>query len=498
MPESPTNIDPQSSPEPQKQGGVSKWLDERTGWYNIMRELLEERIPGGARWSYVFGSGLLFVLLSQVVTGIFLAMYYVPSADHAHTTIAYIMKVVSDGAFLRSIHAYGASIMVILLVIHVTQTFMYGSYKGRRELLWLSGCILFALVLGMAFTGYLLPWDERSYFATAVGTNAMSEAPVVGQWLKLALRGGPGMGTITISRFFALHVFLLPLGLLTFVGAHLFLFRKAGPAGPPSADPIAPKGKTETFYPKQVVMDAVFALLLIIILALLAHFIPKTLGPSANPADTSFIPRPEWYYRPLFQWLKYWEGPLVIVGILVVPGIIAALLLGLPFYDRRPERRPWRRPIAAGIFCFVLGALIVLGIVSYRVDQDDPNVAAQLARQDEAEKQLMSQPFRPELAGGSALSGASASTASPAPANPLAAKGKQIFESQGCVVCHGEGGVGTSMAIKLVGIGQQLSADKLAFLVHHPNAKMKAGGMPSFPLSDSDMKALTTYLDSLK
>ncbi|MGH9401208.1 MAG: cytochrome b N-terminal domain-containing protein, partial [Terriglobia bacterium] len=197
MPESPISPNPYPSLPPEDQGTLAEWFDRRMGWRSLMREALEERIPGGARWAYVFGSGLLFLLLSQAVTGIFLAMYYVPSADHAHTTVAYITKVVSDGAFLRSVHSYGASLMVILLVIHVTQTFMYGSYKGRRELMWISGCILFALVLGMAFTGYLLPWDERAYFATAVGTNAMSEGPVIGQWLKLALRGGAGMGTLT-------------------------------------------------------------------------------------------------------------------------------------------------------------------------------------------------------------------------------------------------------------------------------------------------------------
>lgn len=492
MPESPLKIDSQPAVPPEHQGAIAEWFDCRTGWRNLMREALYERIPGGARWAYVFGSGLLFLLLSQAVTGIFLAMYYVPSADHAHTTVSYIVKVVTDGAFLRSVHSYGASIMVILLVIHITQTFLYGSYKGKRELMWVSGAILFALVLGMAFTGYLLPWDERAYFATAVGTNAISEGPVIGQWLKLALRGGAGMGTLTLSRFFVLHVFLIPLGLLAFVGAHLFLFRKAGPAGPPS--PEAAKKKVGMFYPKQVVMDSAFALLLIIILALLAHFVPKGLGPSVNPADTAFIPRPEWYYRPLFQWLKYWEGPLVVIGILVVPGIIAALFVGLPFYDRRPERRPWRRPIAVGTFCFILGALIVLGIISYRVDDNDPAVAAQLQRQDQAEKQFMQTPFVPETAGGSNGSAAPGAAA----ANPLVAKGKQIFESQGCVVCHGEGGVGTAMAVKLIGVGQRIPTDQLANLIRHPNAKMRAGGMPSFPLSDDDMKSLTTYLNSLK
>ena len=171
-----------------------------------MREALDEPIPGGARFAYVFGSALLFIFISQVITGVFLALYYVPSADHAHTTVAYITKAVTAGSFLRSIHAYGSSAMVILLLLHVTQTFLYGSYKGRRELLWLSGCVLFVLVLCMAFTGYLLPWDQKAYFATAVGTNIAGEVPFIGAWLKSFMRGGADMGTLTLSRFFVAHV----------------------------------------------------------------------------------------------------------------------------------------------------------------------------------------------------------------------------------------------------------------------------------------------------
>jgi quinol-cytochrome oxidoreductase complex cytochrome b subunit len=178
------------------------WLNQRTGVDDLLQSALYEPIPGGARFAYVFGSGLLFIFISQVITGVFLALYYVPSADHAHTTVAYITKAVTAGSFLRSLHAYGASAMVIVLFLHLSQTYIYGSYKGRRELLWLSGCVLFALVLGMAFTGYLLPWDQRAYFATAVGTNAVTEVPVIGESLKRLMRGGTEMGTLTISRFF--------------------------------------------------------------------------------------------------------------------------------------------------------------------------------------------------------------------------------------------------------------------------------------------------------
>src|SRR5580704_9542896 len=181
------------------QSGLWGWLNRRTGIDDLLRSALYEPIPGGARLPYIFCSGLLFIFISQLITGIFLALYYVPSADHAHTTIAYITKTVTAGSFLRSLHFYGASAMVVVLLLHLAQTYIYGAYKCRRELLWLSGCVLFGLVLAMAFTGYLLPWDQRAFYATSVGTNAVSEVPLVGESIKRLIRGGTDMGTLTIS-----------------------------------------------------------------------------------------------------------------------------------------------------------------------------------------------------------------------------------------------------------------------------------------------------------
>src|SRR6266849_8568156 len=199
-----------------------RWNEARTGLGSLLHHALDEPIPGGAKLAYVFGSALLFLFLSQIVTGVFLAMYYVPSADHAHTTVSYLAKEVSGGSFLRSIHSYGSSAIVIVLLMHLIQTFMYGSYKGRRELLWVVGCILLALMLGMVFTGYLLPWDQKAYFATTVGTNIFSEVPFVGNALKRLLRGGTEMGTLTLSRFFVLHVFLSPALIFLVVAQHVY------------------------------------------------------------------------------------------------------------------------------------------------------------------------------------------------------------------------------------------------------------------------------------
>ena len=304
------------------ESGLWGWLNRRTGLDDLLRSALDEPIPGGARFAYIFGSGLLFIFISQVITGVFLALYYVPSADHAHTTVAYITKAVTAGSFLRSLHAYGASAMVVVLFLHLSQTYIYGSYKGRRELLWLSGCVLFGLVLAMAFTGYLLPWDQRAYFATAVGTNAVSEVPWIGESIKRLMRGGTEMGTLTISRFFVAHVFLIPACIFALVASHIFLFRKAGAAGPVNEDPYHPKQKAELFYPRQVLMDLSLTALLIVGLGLLCFFVPMQLGPPANPADAQYVPRPEWYYLPIFQWLKYWHGSAAIVGVLVIPTLL--------------------------------------------------------------------------------------------------------------------------------------------------------------------------------
>ena len=472
--------------------GFRAWLDRRTGLDSLLRHALDEPIPGGAKIAYVFGSGLLFLFLSQVVTGVFLAMYYVPSADHAHTTVEYITKEVTGGSFLRSIHAYGSSAIIIVLLLHLTQTFLYGSYKGRRELVWVAGCALLLLMLGMAFTGYLLPWDQKAYFATTVGTNILSEVPWVGNALKRLLRGGTEMGTLTLSRFFVLHVFLIPACIFAFVAAHVYSFRKAGAAGPVRENPIQPKLPPQPFYPKQLVMDMGFAMLIIVALGLLSYFSPTELGPKANPSDTQFLPRPEWYYVPVFQYLKYWHGSTALLGILLIPAVVGLLLVGVPFFDRTLERRPWKRPISVGLFATVLLGLGALGLISHRQDLHNPGVAAQLKTQREATKEFMQAKFEPELSGGSMAAQNAALS------NPDAAKGKKLFEGQSCNACHGDSGLGTAAAPKLVGVGQKYNATQIESLLRRPTEKMTQGGMPAVDIPEDQLKLLIAYLQSLK
>src|SRR5437762_9475471 len=492
MADAPTPDGKQEEPHLNRRQRIYRWFDVRIGVGSLMHEALDEPIPGGARWAYVFGSVLLFLFISQTITGIVLALYYAPTADHAHTTVAYIVKEVTGGSFLRSLHAYGSSAVVIVLLVHLTQTFLYGAYKGRREVLWISGCALFGLMLAMAFTGYLLPWDQKAFFATTVGTNMASEVPLIGSLLKRFMRGGNEMGTLTLSRFFVAHVFLLPAAILGLVAAHVYLFRKAGAAGPPSEDPVNPRLPTQRFYPRQVVMDTIVALVMILILGALAHFAPTELGPKANPADTQYVPRPEWYYIPIFQWLKYWRGPYAIIGIIVIPAITAALLVLVPFIDRRLERRPWRRPIAVGIFLLILAGFIGMGLMSVRDDQRDPSIAKQVAKQREETEQFMREPFEPEPA----LSTLAA--ANVALADPLAAACKKVYESESCDAWHRENGTGTNAGAKLAGATAQNPADELSKRLTPATRKMIEGEMKPVDMPDEDLKALVAYIKSLK
>jgi len=469
---------------------VWKWIDRRTGADQILRYSLDEPIPGGARFAYVFGSALLFIFVSQVVTGICLALYYAPSPMTAHASVAYIVKEVAAGAFLRSLHSYGSSAMIVVLLLHLLQTFLYGAYKGKRELLWISGCTLSLLVLGMAFTGYLLSWDQSAYSAGSVGTDIVGQVPIIGDRLRLLLRGGAMMGALTLSRFYVLHILIIPALILSFIAVHIVLFRKAGAAGPTNEDPIRPHLPAETFYPKQVLIDMAFVLLVMGVLGMLSHFVPVTLGLEADPTNTRYLPRPEWYYLPMFQWLKYWEGWRTVIGVFIIPGILVVLLFLVPFMDRGVERRPWRRPIPVGGLFIVLIGLLWLGMTSRLDDSRDPIVAAQLAEQKQQEEVYFHSAFQPYSA--SSTAGGVAST----PLDATSALGKGIFDSHGCSGCHGESG-GGAVGPALTHISSQYPPAQLTALLKAPTAKMKAAGMVALTLNSAEMEGLVSYLASL-
>ena len=309
---------------------VIDWIDSRTGVKEILHEALYERVPGGARWRYVWGSTLVVAFVTQAITGIFLWMAYSPSTQTAWESVFYIQEVMPGGWFLRGIHHTMASMMVILLAIHFVQVVWDGAYRAPRELNFVLGLVLMLIVLGLSLTGYLLPWDQKGYWATNVGTELASQAPVTGSAIKKLAVGGPSYGHHTLTRFFALHAGVLPGALVAFLALHLALFRRHGlTAKQPQAGPDV------LFWPDQVLKDSVAALgVLVAVLAATLYTHGAELTAPADPANNYAAARPEWYFLFLFQFLKWFPGELEVWGAFVIPGLVVVVLFLMPWIGR--------------------------------------------------------------------------------------------------------------------------------------------------------------------
>jgi ubiquinol-cytochrome c reductase cytochrome b subunit len=335
---------------------LANWLDHRTGYRATLHHLLEEPLPKGTGWAFTTGSALLFLLGVQLLTGVVLTMYYVPAPLLAYDSVRFITDTLIYGWLLRGLHYWGSTFIVVAAAIHMMRVFFYGSYKAPREVTWITGVLLFLMILAFALSGYLLPWDQKAYWATTVTINIARSSPLIGEYIADVMRGGSQLGALTLGRWYAAHVFLLPAALIVFVVAHIALMRRHGISGPLKVKEGAPL----PFYPwhaikDTLVMAAVFALLLIFAVTLPAH-----LDEIANPADASFVPRPEWYFLSLFELLKYFPGPFEPLATLVIPGVVVGFLLVLPFLDRGPSRRPFSRGR-------LWVTLVMLGIVGWTI-----------------------------------------------------------------------------------------------------------------------------------
>jgi menaquinol-cytochrome c reductase cytochrome b subunit len=227
-----------TKPTPQEQAveagaSVVGWLDERTGTSPFLRGFLYRKVPKGTNWFYTLGSATMFAFLSQAVTGVFLAMYYEPDPTRAYESASRISNEVFLGELVRGMHRWGSTVMIVLIFLHMGRTFIFGAYKYPRELNWIIGVVLLVLTLAMGFTGYLLPFDQRSFWATVVGVNINASGPILGPYLADFLRGGAEFGGATLSRFYAIHMLLIPVLIAALIGAHLYLVAKLGTTAPP-------------------------------------------------------------------------------------------------------------------------------------------------------------------------------------------------------------------------------------------------------------------------
>lgn len=316
------------------------WIDHRTGLRGALHEALYERIPGGARWRYVWGSTLVFAFVTQAITGTFLWMAYSPSAQTAWESVFYIQSEMQGGWLLRGIHHFMAQSMVVLLALHLMQVVIDGAYRAPREFNFWIGLVLMQIVLGLSLTGYLLPWDQKGYWATQVATKLMGVIPLVGVPLQKLVVGGPSYGHHTLTRFFALHAGVLPALLVGFLVLHIAVFRRHG------IHAKQPLARTDaTFWPDQVLKDAVACLAVLCVTLLLVVWPALTgrsdgppgatlgaeLGAPADPASAYSAARPEWYFLFLFQFLKFFHGEQAeFIGAVVIPGAVMGLLFLMP------------------------------------------------------------------------------------------------------------------------------------------------------------------------
>lgn len=403
------------------------WLEHRTGLKPIVHSALYENVPGGARWRYVWGSTLTFTLVIQFITGIFLWMGYAPSSQTAWESVYYIQNVMQGGWLLRGIHHYTAQLMIILLALHLMQVVIDGAYKAPREINFWFGLILLQLVLALSLTGYLLPWDQKGFWATTVATNLLAVIPLVGPGLQKLIVGGPEYGHHTLTRFFALHAGVVPAMIIALLVGHIYLFRRHGlTAKEPKRRPDA------AFFPDQVLKDAV-ACLAVLATVLFLILRPRIfsghaplgaeLGAPADPSEPYSAARPEWYFLFLFQFLKGFPGGTEFWGAIVIPGLIMLVIFLMPFIGRWKLGHYFNLGL---LFSLLIGA----GMLTYLAKAADNNnsnylLAAKHAEEDADRVKVLAQ----------SPAGIPSSGAVTLLRNDPLTQGPRIF-AQKCAGCH--------------------------------------------------------------
>jgi len=354
-------------------GTVRNWLDERIGLRGLVDFMEHKKVPQHrySHW-YFFGGMTLFLFGVQVVTGILLLLYYRPSPNEAYESVEYIMTQVRFGWLIRSIHSWSANLMILTASVHMFSVFFLKAYRKPRELTWLSGMLLLFLLLGFGFSGYLLPWNTLSFFATKVGTDIAGQVPVIGKWISVFLRGGEDVTGATLTRFFGFHVAVLPGIATALVALHVLLVQRFGMSVPPSIEAeweARPSERREMrFFPNFLLRELMAWYVALAILGGLAAFKPWELGTKAD-AFASAPPgiRPEWYFMFMFQTLKMipakiWVFDGELLGVLGFNAAFAVWVL-LPFFDRGRGGRTQRWITGAGVFA--LSYVVIMTVYAY-------------------------------------------------------------------------------------------------------------------------------------
>jgi ubiquinol-cytochrome c reductase cytochrome b subunit len=453
-------------------------FEERTGLVSALSEMAKHPVPPDAGWWYVFGSATLVAFIIQVVTGIALATAYVSSTGDAYDSLQFITHQAFIGNFLRGMHYFGASAMVLLVGIHMGQVFLMGAYKYPREINWLTGVGLLGLTLAMGFTGQLLRWDQNAVWSVFVAAELAGRTPVIGHWISEFILAGNTLGGATLSRFFAFHVFFIPALVFGFVGLHLYLALHDGISEPPEpgrkVDPRIYRDWYERmlhergvpFWPDAAWRDVVFAAVVVSAIAALALiFGPPELDKPPNPSILQADPRPDWYFLWIFAVMALIPPALETYVMILGPLLVGAVLIALPIIWNKGERSPSRRPWAVASVIVIVMAIGTLWIEGRRSPWS-PNFAAR--------------PLPDDVVGASG--------------GPVAS-GAQLFNAKGCEFCHDIEGYGGRRGPILTDIGDRLTADEITI-------RILGGGtnMPAFAgtLKPGELNDLVAFLLSRK
>ncbi|REK10309.1 MAG: cytochrome B6 [Planctomycetota bacterium] len=466
---------------------AAAWCDHRLGisevWLPMMRHPVPKSVEGPMGWWYVFGSASLTFLMIQILTGIGLAMVYVPSASEAYESLLYLDYEQPLGWFLRALHYYAGSGMVVMVLVHMTQVFLQGAYKYPRELTWVVGVFLLLCVLGMFFSGQILRWDPDAYWGLAVAGSMAGRVPFLGPVIVHTLLGGDIIGGESLSRFFTLHVFVIPGALLGLLAVHLWLVLRCGVSKPPrpgeSVDPRTYDAEYEQelkngvpFLGEAMVKDMLFSALATIVVVLIASILgPK--GPTDPPLPTmgGANPRPEWPFLWIFAMLALSPRDVETFIMLVFPVVVIVILVLVPFVSNRGERSPSRRPVAVLV---VIVTYTALGVLTY--------LGA-------------TAPWSPKM---HAWTGDAIPVSMVERSNVSELVGSTVFQYKNCRNCHALDGIGGRRGPDLTDVGTRLTRDQLIDQVS--NGTPGGGLMPAFgkQITPAEMTILVDFLVSLR
>jgi ubiquinol-cytochrome c reductase cytochrome b subunit len=457
------------------------WLDDRLHLTAIYASTAGHEVPASSgSWFYVFGSATLLCFIIQVITGACLAFVYIPSTNEAYTSLEYLNHAQFWGWYLRAVHQWGSNFMVFIMTLHMIQVFLFGAYKYPRELTWVSGVFLLLFTLAMAFTGQVMRFDQDAYWGLSIGASVTGRVPLIGGQLVHLLLAGPIIAGETLSRFFTLHVFIIPGAIIAIVSMHLRLVLTKGINEYPRPGHPVHKATYDAeyaeilqkdgvpFVPDAIGNDLVFAALVIVgILGCALVFGPKGPAGIPNPTIVDTNPRPDFYFLSIFAALALLPDWMEVLILFVAPAVLIGFLLALPFIAPTGEKSYQRRPVAVLSVIFIM---LVIGVLTYMGETS---------------------PWSPKMA---AWSGTAIPIEYVRGRTPLEIHGELVFQNKQCRNCHALGGQGGQRGPALDGVAAQLTKDQMVRQVIQGGGNMPAYGKK---LSPAETEALVSFLATL-